>query len=173
MGNSLSSFGTQRQAPLRHGVAAKVRTPALWKAAADGHTAEIRHLLATEGTDIEERGGATECSPLQCAAYYGHLEALRLLLQAGACTSPRTEDGRAAFHYATQQGHADVMQLLIDHGADASVKDTSGQTPLHYATLLGDEAVVQLLLAANTEVAAKSTTGRTPLHFAAENGHTT
>jgi len=112
-----------------------VTNPALWTAAARGHTAEVRYLLATDGTDIEERGGEGGSSPLHCAADHGHLEASRLLLEAGADLSATTDDGRTPLHYAAQQGREDVMQLLLDHTPDVSVQDTDGRTPLHYATL--------------------------------------
>jgi len=67
--------------------AAHVPFPALWTAARDGRTAEVRQLLAEEA-DIEERGGPHQTSPLHEAASHDHTAIVRVLFEHGAVDWP-------------------------------------------------------------------------------------
>ncbi len=53
--------------------------------------------------------------PLREAAFRGHLDTVRLLLESGADPSLKSKAGHTALHYALEQGHDDVAALLQKH----------------------------------------------------------
>ncbi|KAJ1474956.1 hypothetical protein T484DRAFT_1830277 [Baffinella frigidus] len=63
----------------------------LWAAAWDGREAEVRRLIA-EHADLNERG-FLGMSPLHCAAMQGHQTIIVALVEAGADTAARDNDG--------------------------------------------------------------------------------
>ncbi len=60
----------------------------------------------------------------------GILEAVGILLDAGAEVNEANEAGATALHAAASGALASVIQLLADRGADLNVKNLEGQTPL-------------------------------------------
>jgi len=72
--------------------------PALWTAARDGKTEDLRQLLAGE-VNVEERGGVHETSSMHEAASRGH---------------------------DAEKEHDAVVLLLLDHGAQVSAVDRGG-----------------------------------------------
>ena len=88
---------------------APVLCPALWAAARDGRSEEVRQLLA-EDVDVEERGGSAKFTPLHIAAFQGRNTVL-LLLDHGADISAATrrvgqecvEYGWTALHFVNPQ----------------------------------------------------------------------
>ncbi|KAJ1469047.1 ankyrin repeat-containing domain protein [Baffinella frigidus] len=166
--------------------------PALWTAAVQGTTEDLRRLLAEGPGDIEERGGVTECTPLIAAAHRGIRPVLLLLLEAGAEISATDKRARSPLHAAAHQGHEAAVLLLLEAGADVSAKDGDGDTPLGCAAectaVVGPRlpadalevgggrggchaAVAVLLIENGAELSAKNNHGRTPLHIAAYFGN--
>ncbi|OJJ43186.1 hypothetical protein ASPZODRAFT_136371 [Penicilliopsis zonata CBS 506.65] len=103
----------------------------LWWAAAHGQTDVVRTLLSLQGVDVNTRGiGVTYTheyverervlgppgygegvTPLIVATRGGHLEVVRLLLQAGADVSIRDAEGETALQAAEFE---EIAQLLIN-----------------------------------------------------------
>lgn len=52
-------------------------------------------------------------TPLMVACYRGRVEAVQVLLAAGARLDARACDGATALHAAVHQGHVDVVALLV------------------------------------------------------------
>jgi ankyrin repeat protein len=73
--------------------------------------------------DVEARND-DGCTPLFIAAQQGHLEAVRLLLEAGANPSLVRVDGKPPLSAARSHGHADTVALLLLHGAVGYVQST-------------------------------------------------
>ena len=103
------------------------------------------------------------------AAKNGHLDVMRLLLEAGADKDAATQNGYTALHFAAEQGHLDVMRLLLEAGADKNAATQNGHTALHLAGLYGHLNAVQMLLVADKNAATQN--GYTALHYAAGGGH--
>jgi len=115
------------QALVRRGA----RVDNLAAAAGLGLVADAVRLLAT--TDAESRHRA-----LALAAQHGHVEIVRLLLDAGEDPSRYNPDGNHAhstpLHQAALAGHDAVVRLLVERGASLDIKDTIFQaTPLGWA----------------------------------------
>jgi ankyrin repeat protein len=80
-----------------------------------------------------------------CAAYAGHLEATRLLIETGADVNARRTNGATALVSAiTGGGHLEVIKVLVENGADvnASVK---GVRVLRFAEINRQAEVVRYL----------------------------
>ncbi len=58
------------------------------------------------------------------------LDAVRMLLDAGADVSQTGPAGNTAMHAAAANGFSTVVQLLVDRGAKLNTKNEDGQTPL-------------------------------------------
>lgn len=147
----------------------------LARAAARGSAAIVALLLAhgaplnaLEERHLHSEGG----SALIAAAHGGHLEALSLLLEAGADTELLTDHGETALSRAAAEGHLAVAELLLDAGAAPNRPvGFDGKTALMVAAEWRREELVSLLLARGADPTILSSDGRTAVHFAAGLGY--
>src|SRR6185503_4592665 len=103
------------------------------KAAKRGDTATLREFVTQDRSLLQTRDkdGST---PLHCAAWNGHVETVRFLLDAGADINDHNQNG----HWGTTPLHGDqraVAELLIASGADMHAKNLHGRTPLEETTI--------------------------------------
>ena len=89
--------------------------------------------------------GAT---PLHVASKQGQMEAVRLLIEAGAAIDKALDDGATPLYIASSIGHLEVVKTLLDGGADATLAAEDGRTPLEAAKEMNHPRVVSLLEAA-------------------------
>jgi ankyrin repeat protein len=84
----------------------------LWQAAAHGHTDVVKALLAG-GAKVEENSGYDSNCPtaLFAAAYRGKLDAVRVLLEAGADGGSRNSIGLTAADIAAMHNQLDATVL--------------------------------------------------------------
>ena len=130
---------------------------------------EVEGYLARP-QDPNARGDA-QMLPIQVAAEFGHLEVMRLLIDAGADCNATTVDGTTALHLAAEEGHVEVVELLIQTGAEKNAATWSGKAALHFAAEDGHLEVVRLLLDAGAEKDAAAADGHTVLQAAVMYGH--
>jgi hypothetical protein len=58
------------------------------------------------------------------------VDAVKLLLEAGADPSAKTPDGDSALHLAAWDGKLSIVRALVEGGADLELKDAAGKTAL-------------------------------------------
>lgn len=116
-------------------------------AAADGHEAAVRVLLAMGGDP--NRKNDLGRTALMFPSSYGFIGVARALLDAGADVNVvPTDDTRwTALMAAACAGRADVTQLLLERGADSALKDSKGRTALACARNNDHSDVVKILRA--------------------------
>ncbi|MBE2319199.1 ankyrin repeat domain-containing protein [Solirubrobacter sp. CPCC 204708] len=100
-----------------------------------------------EGADLTARTG-DGYTPLHLAAFFGGIEAVRVLLAAGAPPDADAVNARKLrpIHSATAVRDLESVRALLEAGADPNVSQEGGYTPLHSAAHSEDFALVQLLL---------------------------
>jgi len=135
-------------------------------------------LLHGAGTTVNVRGHVKR-TPLHSAAYYGQIDAVRLLLKHNADVTPQDDIGWTALHYPgdihdyckglnVSQQLAEITRLLLEHGADVDARSLIGWTPLQVAALRGNVAVARVLLEHGANVDEEDNRGRTPFQYALE-----
>jgi hypothetical protein len=117
-------------------------------AARDGNIAALQAALARDPSDIERLHQGY--SGVQLAVIYGHVEAIRLLVAAGADVNRLDQTGHslliscALSRWLDDERAREAAQLLLAAGADASVAD-NGQTAHSYALLREKPRLAELL----------------------------
>ncbi|XP_045075095.1 serine/threonine-protein phosphatase 6 regulatory ankyrin repeat subunit A-like [Coregonus clupeaformis] len=124
------------------------------------------------GSRREEQPGRT---PLDLAAFKGHVECVDVLINQGASILVKDFTlKRTPIHAAATNGHSECLRLLIgnaDLQSAVDVQDGNGQTPLMLSVLSGHTDCVYSLLNKGASVEAKDKWGRTALHRGAVTGH--
>ena len=110
---------------------------------------------------------------LHQASFNGHLEVVRLLLEAGASCNQTANQGKTPLICAAENGHMEVVRLLLEAGSSCDQAMTDdGTTALLLAVENGHLAVVRWLLEAGAFCdRARTDDGTTSLMLAAEDGH--
>jgi len=146
-------------------------TLAIFAAAILGNTETLEQLLAGNRSLISAVS-SDGWTPLHLAAFFGKLDAARLLLNKGAQVAARStnEMRNTPLHAAAAGRHAQVVKLLLDHGADANARQHGGWTPLHSAAQTGDLDTARALVDAGADVSARAENNQKPLDMALTKG---
>lgn len=143
----------------------------LAEAAARNDVAALRTLLA-EGHKPDERGDSW--TPLIWAARSGAVDAIKLLLDAGADVNlpgPSGDDWDATpLQHAILERQPKAVELLLERGADANRAGAGSQAPLFLAAGDTDPTFVTLLLAHGANPNLEDGQGHTPLSRAVSAG---
>jgi ankyrin repeat protein len=125
--------------------------------------------------------------PLSSAALMGHVEIVKLFLNAGANVNYIREEG-TALHYAVRGTgmpahivgeslqNAEVAKMLIEAGTNLSLTDNpkscnyKGWTALMAAACYGRVTIAKMLIEAGAKINGTDKTGKTPLIIAADFG---
>jgi len=139
----------------------------IFAAAIQGDTAQIENLLS-DNRSLMTVLSSDGWTPLHLAAFFGKLDAARLLLNKGAEVNARSTNAmeNMPLHAAAAGRHADLVQLLIDHGASANARQHGGWTPLHAAAQTGDLEIARVLIAAGADVQSRADNNQTALDLA-------
>ncbi|CAE7255996.1 ANKHD1 [Symbiodinium sp. KB8] len=138
--------------------------------AAFGCFAEIERVLLLRH-DPNVVDSILGLSPLYYASERGHLEIVRLLLE--ACADADFGDRRhdiTPLLAASRNGRVDIAKLLLEAGADKQRCNCRGETPLWVASCRGNTDMVRLLLDTGLNVDQADNSGETPLCVACRFG---
>ena len=131
-----------------------------------GRETEVEHLLhAPLNPDV--RDAQNDWTGIHLAAKNGHLDIVRLLLEAGADMDAARQNGATALQQAAWNGYLNVVRFLLEAGADKDAARQDGTTAVIGAAQNGHLDVVRLLLEAGADKDAANQDGWTALHMAA------
>ncbi|CAG4911279.1 unnamed protein product [Colias eurytheme] len=132
---------------------------------------ELQNFLAANkniNVDDRDENGTTA---LMCASEKGRVDAVRLLVGAGADACAADMDGWTPLAFAARAGHLAVVRELLDAGAVVDSRDCGNWTPLMWAAYKGHEEIVGLLLEKGAEVHAHGNFNINSLVWAAGRHH--
>ena len=152
------------------------RTPedalTLPEAAATGNARRLKTILGQSRARVN-RPNAEGFTPLGLAAFFGQVEAVKVLLESGADVNLRgpSRFANTALDAAVAGDHADVVRVLLAAHGDPNIRSEGSYTPLHKAAAHGNAAIVRMLLDAGADPKATRDGGHTPIEDAREKGH--
>ena len=149
----------------------------LIRAAAVGQDDLVRDLL---GKGANVNASCPAGTPLGVAAFYGHLETIKVLIEKGADINEPVggwgvrpgpqfkagDTGGTPLSCAISGGEVQIAKFLIEKGADIQTKTKYGRTALAEAAISAPD-LVQSLVEKGADVNVKDSEGRSPLLFAA------
>jgi ankyrin repeat protein len=140
-------------------------------AAYEGKIELLREGLAA-GNYVNAPDPQKQLTALHMAAYNGHTEAIKLLLEHGATIDARDTEGKTALLHACTGPFPEAVKVLLDAGADINTTETTEAfTPLMMAAGLGQTAVVKILLERKANKALMDSDGDTALKHAQNSQH--
>ncbi len=82
---------------------------------------------------------------LHWAVYLGNLEAVKVLLRAGARVNTPDVYGATALHWAAWGGQHSIAKLLLNNGASCRAEDIKRRTAKDWAIMMGQNDLIRLL----------------------------
>jgi ankyrin repeat protein len=139
-----------------------------------GKLDRVKELLKATPELVKQRNSVgSGWTPLHVAAWEGHEEIARVLLDAGAnVNGAKGETSPLDWTVSRKQPNLKLAKLMIDRGADVNRHDgLEKETPLHYAAKYGNVELAKMLLNAKADPRAKDWRGKTALDLAKESNH--
>lgn len=140
-------------------------------AAYEGKIDSVREGIKA-GNNINAFDPERRLTPLHMAAYNGHVEVIKLLLEHGATLDARDFEGKTPLLHASTGPYSEALKVLIEAGADVNAAEaTEAFTPLMMAAGLGQTEVVKILLAHKANRDLLDNDGDSALKHAQNSGH--
>ena len=133
----------------------------------------LRNLLESD-VDVNHMSEDDSIPALALACSLGNVEAVRLLVKAGADVNIAGSDGKTLLRYTCEKEEhkpelLEILDILIENGADINESDNMGCTPLYYACLADDTKMVYRLIHEGCSVNIKTVEGDSPMKVACRN----
>lgn len=117
----------------------------LHEASLEGATETVK-ILIKWGVEVGHKNWLTGHTPLHLAAVRGHLDVVKLLVEAGAPLNKRSKDKQTPLHLAAWLGKGDVVDFLLSKGARLETIDKLGHSPLWSACNEKHFAIAKVLI---------------------------
>jgi uncharacterized protein len=144
----------------------------IFEAAALGSVDRIRQVLRDDPSQ------ASACAPdgfppVGLAAFFGHLEAVQMLIAAGADIHAAAKNALKvqAIHAAVASKNLDIVRAVLEAGADPNAGQQQGFRPMHEAGSSGNRALAELLMKYGGDPTLKNDDGKSTIDLARDKGH--
>lgn len=128
----------------------------IYTAAYHGNVKHLKKLLAKTSVGAEARAAGLEAlkwrhphggaTAIYVACEFNHVEAVKLLLEAGAPVDQARDDGATPLYKACQDGNLDIVRVLLKAGAQVDQIDANSMTALWVACHQGNLGLAKVLL---------------------------
>lgn len=148
--------------------------PNVFEVCAAGLVDDAKRLLSGNPRLVAERSH-DGWTPLHLAAFFGHLELVRLLLDGGASmlTISNNNEANLPINAAAAGRRNAVVQLLVERGCPPDARASEqGYTALHLAANNGNVELIEFLLKSGADRSLRSGSGETGRDLALKSGHT-
>ncbi|MEW6278394.1 MAG: ankyrin repeat domain-containing protein, partial [Candidatus Eremiobacterota bacterium] len=135
-----------------------------------GERGRLRELIYNDALMVHWRDPSGWC-PLHWAAFIGHEDMVRTLLDAGADYRAGHGRNRTVLDVAVSWAQVKVVSELMHDDVDWNLPGLEGMTPLHWAARFGRDSLIDKLVGKGADVNRRDERGRVPLHLAAGYGH--
>ncbi|CAI9779387.1 unnamed protein product [Fraxinus pennsylvanica] len=132
--------------------------------------ASLQKLIKQPDIDLNQRD-ENEFSAVMVAAAGGHVEAFRLLVNAGADVEIQNKYGETAISLAEVNQNSDAFKkVLTEYAYAKGNQNTRGSSALHRAARIGDLDLARALINEERDIDVLDCDGYTPLMLAAKAG---
>ncbi|XP_075871211.1 ankyrin repeat and death domain-containing protein 1A isoform X2 [Nelusetta ayraudi] len=138
-----------------------------------GKNKEAVQLLIQRRVKVDQKD-KFGVAPIHLAAWFGSLNILKLLVQAGAEQKVENEDGLNILHCAATNNHTDIVEYIVNdlQMKELDREDKSGNKAFSLAAESGCVDMLKMLMDEYDMATMKPNKGGdTPLHLAAGNDH--
>lgn len=144
----------------------------IFEASALGSVDRITALLKEDPSRVSGYA-ADGFYPVGLAAFFGHLDAVRALIAAGADVhaAARNPFKVQAVHAAAASRNLDIVRAVLEAGADPNVPQQQGFLPLHESAGSGNREMAELLVKHGANPRLANEAGKTSIDLANEKGH--
>ena len=145
----------------------------IFEAAALGRVDRIKQLLRDDPSLVSAYA-PDGFPPVGLAAFFGHLEAVKALIAAGADIHAAARNGLKvqAIHAAVASKNLDIVRAVLEAGADPNAAQQQGFRPMHESGSSGSRELAELLMKYGGDPMLKNDDGKSTPTFAREKGHT-
>lgn len=153
-------------------IADAIGTLDIFEASALGRVDRIRQLLR-DSPALASSHSPDGFPAVGLAAFFGHLEAVRTLIAAGAdIHAAATNSFKVqAIHAAVASRNLDIVRAVLDAGADPNAAQQQGFRPIHEAGASANRELAELLLKYGADPTLRGDSGKNAVDLAREKGH--
>ena len=144
----------------------------IFEAAALGRVDRIKQLLRDDPS-LASAYAPDGFPAVGLAAFFGHLDAVKALIAAGADIHAAAKNGLKvqAIHAAVASKNLDIVRTVLEAGADPNAAQQQGFRPMHESGSTGSRELAELLMKYGGDPALKNDDGKSTITLAREKGH--
>lgn len=145
----------------------------LFEASALGRVERIEEILRADPQRASEYA-PDGFTPVALAAFFGHADAARALISAGADVRAPAKNAFKvqALHAAVAGRNLDIVKAVLEAGADPNAQQQAGFRPIHEAGTNANRALAELLIAHGADPRLPADSGKDAIDLARAKGHT-